>query len=123
MVNKTQAGDGHQFHHRRPFLPHLSSTITSQHTLPHDPGRLLPLVRGDVGEVDGDVDDGLVEAQLVQRVADDLAVAAQQEPHRDGHLAVGGVVLSEREKERLESARNWLSVFILINWLMPPKLI
>ena len=69
--------------------------ITSQHTLPHDPGRLLPLVRGDVGEVDGDVDDGLVEAQLVQRVADDLAVAAQQEPHRDGHLAVGGVVLSE----------------------------
>ena len=65
--------------------------------LPHDPGRLLPLVRGDVGEVDGDVDDGLVEAQLVQRVADDLAVAAQQEPHRDGHLAVGGVVLSEGE--------------------------
>ena len=65
--------------------------------LPHDPRRLLPLVRGDVGEVDGDVDDGLVEAQLVQRVADDLAVAAQQEPHRDGHLAVGGVVLSEGE--------------------------
>ena len=63
--------------------------------LPHDPGRLLPLVRGDVGEVDGDVDDGLVEAQLAQRVADDLPVAAQQEPNGDGHLAVRGVVLRE----------------------------
>ena len=69
-------------------------------TLPHDPGRLLPLVRGHVGEVDRDVDDGLVEPQLVQRVADDLAVAAEQEPHRDGHLALGGVVLKGSQQGR-----------------------
>ena len=50
-------------------------------------------MRGDVREVDGDVYDGLVEAQLVQRVPDDQAVAAQQEPHRDGHLALRGIVL------------------------------
>ena len=75
-------------------MPPLNNTPYP--TLPHDPGRLLPLVRGDVGEVDGDVDDGLVEVQLVERVADDLAVAAEQEPHRDGHLALGGVVLRVR---------------------------
>ena len=57
-------------------------------------------MRGHVGEVDRDVDDGLVEAQLVQRVADDLAVAPEQEPHRDGHLALGGVVLKGSQQGR-----------------------
>ena len=84
-------------------------------------------MRGDVGEVDGDVDDGLVEAQLVQRVADDLAVAAQQEPHRDGHLAVGGVVLSEREGTLRISQKLVKCVHFdqsnSFNWLMPPKLL
>ena len=50
-------------------------------------------MRGDVAHVDGDVDDGLVEAQLAQRVDDDMAVAAEQEPHGDAHLALRGVIL------------------------------